>query len=201
MFDNIGGKIKKLSKIFCWIGIIADIFVGFYLIALGEGKISGINAIFIIVGWIIIILGPIISWISSFFMYGFGQLIENSDMLIKKMDMASITTNSKQGKDRKPQVEAQPKKANNAKPKVIIFNDFEYISEDKIKCRGCGTIQNSNRNVCFECGRYFAQSSEGNYVDFPCPDCGEMLSYPKENLSANQELNCPHCNTLLKARG
>ncbi len=87
-FDNIGGKIKHLAKILCYTGIsIALIYASYKIFILGifasdpnieeSEKISEV-----IEGIIIGIIGPIVSWICSFFMYGFGQLIENTDILV-----------------------------------------------------------------------------------------------------------------------
>ena len=88
MFDNIGGKIKGLAKFFCWLGIIASFIGGIAVIAMGVrvGSYyysSGVDAITILSGIAIIILGSLISWIGSFLLYGFGQLIDNSDKLVR----------------------------------------------------------------------------------------------------------------------
>ena len=32
MFDNIGGKIKAVAKVICWIGIITSIIIGFIML-------------------------------------------------------------------------------------------------------------------------------------------------------------------------
>ena len=80
MFDNIGGKIKALAKVLCWLGIIASVISGIAIIVMasqnryssGTGVVSGL---------LTIVLGCLGSWIGSFFTYGFGQLIENTDRI------------------------------------------------------------------------------------------------------------------------
>ena len=71
MFKNIGGKIKWLAELLFEIGavwcIIAGIVLKFYL----EFNTA--------VCLLIAVLGPVVAWISSWCLYGFGQLIENSD--------------------------------------------------------------------------------------------------------------------------
>ena len=62
-----------LAQVVCWIGIIASVIVG--LAALAVSILSGL----LIMG-----LGSLASWIGSFLTYGFGQLIENSDILVKQ---------------------------------------------------------------------------------------------------------------------
>ena len=73
MFDNIGSKIKTLAKVVCWIGIIGSIIAGIAMIAtLGEvGVLSGL---------LTIVLGALLSWVGLFVLYGFGEMVENSDI-------------------------------------------------------------------------------------------------------------------------
>lgn len=73
MFDNIGGKIKTLAQIICWIGIVASVLIGFVFVFIGSN--NG-NAITTIIGLVIAGLGAFGSWISSFIIIGFGELIE-----------------------------------------------------------------------------------------------------------------------------
>ena len=72
--DNIGGKIKVVAAIQCWVGIIASVIVGMILMAQDKDLI--------LIGALITIIGSLSSWLSSFITYGFGQLVENSDILV-----------------------------------------------------------------------------------------------------------------------
>ena len=74
MFDNIGGKIKTLAKVICWIGIITSVITGI-VFAISDDDM-------ILYGLLIAVGGSLISWIGSFFTYGFGELIENSSKLV-----------------------------------------------------------------------------------------------------------------------
>lgn len=85
MFDNIGSKIMKLAKVICWLGIIISVISGITIIA-GGASVSrsyyGIGAGgSVLAGILTIVLGSLLSWIGSFFTYGFGQLIENTDYI------------------------------------------------------------------------------------------------------------------------
>jgi len=89
MFNNIGGKIKGLAKFLCWLGIILSVIIGVIMIiaaassrsytfdSYGE-KITLSTGGSIVAGILIIVFGSLASWIGSFFMYGFGELVENS---------------------------------------------------------------------------------------------------------------------------
>ena len=47
-------------------------------------RLSGLGAV--VVGILTILLGVLISWIGSFVLYGFGQLVDNSDKLVEKAE-------------------------------------------------------------------------------------------------------------------
>ncbi|MBR2473091.1 MAG: hypothetical protein IKB44_03995 [Clostridia bacterium] len=70
MFDDIGGKIMKLAMVVAWIGIVCSIIWG--LVMMPRAGIIGI----IYAG-----IGALVSWVGSFVLYGFGQLVENSDII------------------------------------------------------------------------------------------------------------------------
>ena len=92
MFNNIGRKIKMLAKVLCWFGIIASVISGIVMVFTGVAvnstvvrgygatadELSGTAAV--IGGIVMMIVGSLVSWIGSFCMYGFGQLVENSDI-------------------------------------------------------------------------------------------------------------------------
>ena len=77
MFNNIGGKIKALAKVLCWIGIVFSVIGGIAMM-LSQQADQGV-----LLGILTIVVGCLVSWIGSFFAYGFGQLIENTDELVR----------------------------------------------------------------------------------------------------------------------
>ena len=92
MFNHIGRKIKGLAKFICWVGILLSILMGVIVILGGDvselsDTVEGAEQL-AGMGWVggvlIIIIGSLASWIGSFFAYGFGQLIENTDRLVQK---------------------------------------------------------------------------------------------------------------------
>lgn len=76
MFDNIGKKIKSLASILCWVGIIAYIILAIIMFAIAADAYD--EELYITLGVIFLFVGPLMSWISSFFMYGFGELIDKA---------------------------------------------------------------------------------------------------------------------------
>ena len=79
MFSNIGEKIKVVAAVFCWIDIIASILFGLSLVV---GAVKSGEIMMIAVGIIVAVVGSLLSWIISFGLYGFGQLIENTDIIV-----------------------------------------------------------------------------------------------------------------------
>lgn len=86
MFDNIGSKIKTAAQVVCWIGIACSVILGIILMAIDEDGSAA-------VGFLIMILGSLSAWLGSFMTYGFGQLIENTDILVA--EKRGTVTNSK----------------------------------------------------------------------------------------------------------
>ena len=83
MFDNIGSKIKTLASTYAWGGIIVSIIIGVILIAMGAAMRTYYGTSLIWRGIAIIILGSLFSWISSFVLYGFGELIVKTTEIAK----------------------------------------------------------------------------------------------------------------------
>lgn len=75
-YNNIGRKIKTLAKTIAGIGITASVI--YAIVVVWQSN----SPIFIIQGLLTMIVGSLISWLSSLTLYGFGQLIENTDILV-----------------------------------------------------------------------------------------------------------------------
>ncbi len=78
MFDNIGHKIKLLAQVMCWLGIGISVFIGILLIFTGMDQYD--SGIYVGGGIAVLCLGSLFSWIGSFVLCGFGELVENSDI-------------------------------------------------------------------------------------------------------------------------
>ena len=68
MYDNIGGKIKKLAQATFLVEALAATIFGFYMLA-EEDPIIGIT---------IMLFGPIVAFVGSWLLYGYGELIDKS---------------------------------------------------------------------------------------------------------------------------
>ena len=129
MFENIGGKIKVLAVVVCIIGIILSVFYALNLWA------SGYNNSFWL-GLVALVGGSVLSWIGSFFAYGFGELIERTCSIDDKLSKAGSSVST-----------------------MIIEKDssgrdvaMAYNSRDAWSCPKCKTMNPKSRIECRECG-------------------------------------------------
>ncbi len=72
MFNNIGNKIKGLAVLFTVIGIFASCILGFLTLIIVRNSSRILWTIFIIV------VGCLLSWVGSFLLYGFGELVSKT---------------------------------------------------------------------------------------------------------------------------
>ncbi len=122
MFNNIGRKIKVLANVVCWIGIIGSVIAGIAMMAANSWW-NGVSQ----AGLALLLLGPLFSWVGSFVLYGFGELIEKtvsieSALRAKTGHIASPIDNSLHG--------SRAEKINDLFEKGLISED-EYTAKMK----------------------------------------------------------------------
>lgn len=155
MFTNIGAKIKGLAKAGCWVGIVGCIFAGVVLLFTEEEFIP--IALGVAVG------GSLASWIGSWFLYGFGQLIENSDVI------AGRYKKDNDGKDdRQKEQEKAPRKKQNQKQKQ------EHHPKEKLQSKKDD------------------DGADNDGVSIRCPRCSSWIFISK-NDEQLPSIDCPHC--------
>ena len=124
MFKNIGKKIKVFAKVLCWIGIIGGVISGLSLIIVGA-KGAGIamdyygsssfvgGSALIVAGVILLIVLPLLAWASSFVLYGFGEMVDNTSDLKQSNEeilnrVSNIAQNVYYTAQNAPQQQQQP---------------------------------------------------------------------------------------------
>lgn len=86
MYNNVGRTIMTVARIITWLGIIVSFILFCLTLSDGDGVRNRL-------AFVILIIGCIGSWLSSLILYGFGQLIENSDIIAKKYGNESLPSN------------------------------------------------------------------------------------------------------------
>ena len=142
MFNNIGGKIKGLATATFIVEAISAIVTGIALMCIDEDLIG--------IGLLVMLVGPIVSWISSWLLYGFGQLIENSDIIAeeykrknKKHEKVVAKNNSEKETQRREKVKAIIASSDTADDEFVDIscpNCKEELSYTKEQLQNGGTI-------------------------------------------------------------
>ena len=112
MYSNIGGKIKSLAKAICIIEAALSAVGGVLLVALDDDLIM--------YGMALAIIGPVIAWLSSWAMYGFGELIERVteiSWVLRRIDSKNF---------------AHPNAKQDTAPKISLENPVEMHAEDPL---------------------------------------------------------------------
>lgn len=93
MWNNVGKIVMRLAKFIYWVGIIVSVILAIFIIvngslpATGGRSISsaavtaGIYSNVQWVGWVLLILGPLCSWLSSLALYALGECADNVEEL------------------------------------------------------------------------------------------------------------------------
>ncbi len=87
MYQNIGKKIKLLAKIIFFIFAMIGFLGGLVLFMAGNGE-----GLIVIIGLLIMIIIPLIAWISSWLLYGFGELIDKACDIEKNTRIYNLST-------------------------------------------------------------------------------------------------------------
>ena len=82
MFTNIGRKIKTLASVICWVGIIISAIGFIVMLILG---IDDYDGLLIGLSFAVLIVGGLGSWIGSFILYGYGELIDRMTSIDEKI--------------------------------------------------------------------------------------------------------------------
>ena len=126
MFDNIGVKIKRLAFILFIIEAATSILSGLIDIIVFKNMFS----------LLICIIGPFVAWLSSFLLYGFGELVDNS---------SKIKSDIEDQKKNQQIIIKELKKLNGSNPN-------EYTDSKNWTCENCGTLNDKYASFCYICG-------------------------------------------------
>ena len=89
MFENIGGKIKGLAKFIFWVISIISIIGGGVIIFTGlanSDSDSSSKIASIVVGILSAVGGVLLAWIQNFLLYGFGELVDSNQKILRIME-------------------------------------------------------------------------------------------------------------------
>lgn len=114
-------------------------------------------------GLLALIGGPLVAWISSWILYAFGQIVEDVHAMRNK---EGTTTEVKA----KREAEASAKREIEERTQL----------QEKSKSQKFELSDDGYTNI---------EHSDDDYIEFSCPNCGEKLSFLKNETDAK----CPEC--------
>ena len=153
LYENIGRKLKGFAKFYFVFETILSIISGMVLIIFNNSTFStGF------IGLIILFLGPLFSWISSWGIYGLGEAIEtsqrNSDAIYEiKKELRTYYTilEKKDITQTKPNPESAEitQKTTTSTTTAASANNYQNSSH-KWRCHKCGKMR--EQSPCEHCG-------------------------------------------------
>ena len=180
MFENVGGKIKGLAVIVCWLGIIGSVITALVLWAANSYRTPTIG-----LGIGVLVIGSLVSWISSFAAYALGEITENSEQQTailkalceeqKKMNESLFQMKTKssivsadvfenpnpvsvvKSVTDEPRKRRNPEKNNADNDQRVVYVDR---SKREMQCPYCNKIQKADRNLCYNCGALFVDAAD-----------------------------------------
>ncbi len=153
MFDNIGEKIKTLAKVLTILGSALSVLYGLVLMVSDEGVFFS--------GIFIMIFGSLLSWVGSFTLYGFGEVInqledsnENSRKLYRMLKKEiNVLIYTSQHADKVAEMNNSDESDTDAP--VSMPKPIEKMAESK---------NSGHKWLCYSCKRLRDST--------PCPYCG-----------------------------
>ena len=122
MFENIGGKIKGMAKFFCWAGIILSVIIGIIYLS-NSNRYQDLTT----QGIVILIVGPICSWLGSLMTYGFGELIERAKSIDEKLSKPNYTGSSNDAPNEAPDDSSRKQPPEKVSPKPARYDDLPEL--------------------------------------------------------------------------
>ena len=150
LYENIGGKVKLLAKVSFIVEAVASILMGFALM-LSDGDMEE-TALY---GFFVILLGPVVAFVSSWVLYAFGELVEktcrnesNSATIVNLLKRKNSSSNYNPSIPTAPQTESEKKKDTEAEEETKnLFVGNYWV------CGTCHKINTSENANCWYCNR------------------------------------------------
>lgn len=101
MYTNVGRKIKAVATVICCVGILVSIILGGILFDMAGSISYRRNGTLDALGCVAIVVGSLISWVGSFILYAYGDLVENVTIIAELVAKADAERESAAKRQRK----------------------------------------------------------------------------------------------------
>lgn len=95
MYKNVGNKIQTVAKIVAWLGIVFTALLALITI---YGGLNTNDIEMIVNGVVLLIFGPLASWLSSLTLVGFGKLVQTNDEMKNQIERLNDQVNELKNK-------------------------------------------------------------------------------------------------------
>lgn len=172
LYKNIGMKIKTFAFVSFIVEAIASVIAGIVCFFIDED--------IFLVGLCLVLLGPIVAFVGSWLLYGFGEIIDK--LCDIEQNTRGGTSRTKIKEDDDIAKEKAAKEAENTAKKEEAEAARKEAKEKAKKIAEREAIEEGWKKV--------------EYIEIECPYCYETLAVQKgESLSS-----CPHCDNELSAK-
>ena len=155
MFNDIGKKIQNLASISASIGIGVFVIIGIVMMSISTEAVG--------IAILVMAVGGLVSWVSCFFIYGFGKLIENSEILVSRGHNLETNNSKLENKTEKmdlqlsksvvhPIVSSDKPEKVETKPEVVYPKIKIRKLESNSVCKKCFVPFAESDNFCSKCG-------------------------------------------------
>lgn len=185
-FENIGGQLKKTAIILYWLELISEIIASLILFFIEDGDLAWI-------GCITLFGGIFFTAISTALLYWCGELIDRCCSIDEKLKAFE----EKEDCAAQPATPAPKKEVTKLVKNASAFQAESQSVSHKWRCDGCGSM--ISEYPCSICG-YSKEDIDDDdfFADIICPECGEELSFSRQHLKKEKEVQCPLCNATIK---
>lgn len=140
MFDEIGNKIKTVAVALCVLGMIVSVIWGIVLFF--SSFLSGL---------LVISVGILCAWAGSFTLYGFGELIEETQRNRAVNEQLLAVLNPQQ-EDKPVQSESAKRAANVGSYTIPGAKETAVPASADWTCKYCNAQNRASATACFKCG-------------------------------------------------
>lgn len=158
MFDNISDKMKSAATALAILGITGSIIIGIIIISEANNSYYP-SATETLSGWLVIIVGSLSSWVSSFTLYGFGQLIENTDAIFSEMEsIRHITSKYVSNVSDKTQSSSNDTESSTNSNDTISYTNLDpclgtcdFCNKENVEVVGCKIVDSMGTRYLYLC--------------------------------------------------
>ena len=125
MFNEIGKKIKRLASALCKIQIAIYVIAAIGLLVFGVIYLTEdtFGFLLILIGLACAIIGPLLAWLSTIILYGYGELIDKTGEIEKNTRPANTAPTANVNPTYQSPVNANPMAANPAYANPTVQSD------------------------------------------------------------------------------